>query len=91
MVYVDQATYPFRRMVMCHMMADTTEELLLMADRIGIDRRWLQKAGTPNEHFDICKSKRAAAVAAGAAEVTSRDLVLRVVQKKRLAAAATAV
>jgi len=65
MVYVDESKHPYGRMMMCHMMADTTEELLAMADRIGVARRWLQKAGTPYEHFDISKGKRAEASANG--------------------------
>jgi hypothetical protein len=63
-------------MKMCHMMADTTGELLAMADRIGVARKWLQRAGEKFEHFDICKSKRALAIEAGAIVVSSRELVL---------------
>lgn len=85
-VYVDPACHPYGRMVMCHMMADTTEELLAMADHIGVDRKWLQKAGTPQEHFDIAKVKRVLAVLAGAKEVTSRDLAL-MIQRRRAALA----
>jgi hypothetical protein len=81
-VYVDEARHPFGRMLMCHMMADTTEELLAMADRIGVARKWIQKSGTTYEHFDISKGKRAEAIAAGALEVTSRDLGL-LMQRKR--------
>lgn len=81
-VYVDNAIHPFGRMVMCHMMADTTEELLEMADRIGVARKWLQRAGTTYEHFDISKGKRAEAVKAGAVEVRSRDLGLLMKQKR---------
>ena len=82
MVYVDPARHPYGRMLMCHMMADTTEELLEMADRIGVDRKWLQKAGTIYEHFDIAKSKRELAVAAGAKEVSSRDLGMLIRNRK---------
>ncbi len=57
------------RMKMSHMIADTTEELLAMADKIGVQRKWLQYRGTSKEHFDIAKSKRALAVAAGAVEI----------------------
>ena len=73
-VYVDDMRARFGRMVMCHMVADTTPELLAMADRIGVSRRWLQHAGTSREHFDISLTKRRAAVAAGAKEVTTREL-----------------
>ena len=45
-VYVDNMQAPFGRMKMCHMVADTSEELLAMADKIGVQRKWLQKAGT---------------------------------------------
>lgn len=75
-VYVDDMRSSVGRMVMCHMLADTTEELLRMADLIGVDRRWLQDAGTYREHFDIARSKRAAAVMAGAIEVSSRRLAV---------------
>lgn len=73
-VYVDDMEAKFGRMVMCHMLADSTEELLAMADRIGVARRWLQKAGTYQEHFDICKSMRARAVALGAVEIDRAGL-----------------
>ena len=73
-VYVDDMQAPLGRMKMCHMVADSTDELLAMADRIGVARRWLQKAGTWQEHFDIALSKRRLAVAAGAVEVSRMDL-----------------
>lgn len=58
---------------MSHMYADTSHELLDMADRIGVDRKWLQYPGRPDrEHFDISLSKRALAVKAGAVEVPLR-------------------
>lgn len=73
-VYVDDMNASFGRMKMCHMMADTTEELLTMADRIGVARKWLQKAGTSHEHFDIALSKKALAIQYGAIAVTRRDI-----------------
>lgn len=81
-VYVDASIYPYGRMMMCHMVADTTDELLAMADRIGVQRKWLQRGGTPTEHLDICKSKRALAVDAGAQEVGHRELTA-VFERKR--------
>lgn len=76
-VYVDGADAPFGRMFMCHMIADSTDELLEMADRIGIQRKWIQDAGERREHFDVCKSKRLVAIRCGAIPVTSRELVER--------------
>lgn len=81
-VYVDDMQAPFGRMKMCHMIADSTEELLALADRIGVARRWIQKAGTHYEHFDIALSKRALAVQAGAVEVTRLELG-RIIQRRR--------
>ena len=75
-VFVDDMhKYPmgrFRRMKMSHMSADSTGDLLAMADRIGLPRKWLQKPGQGAhvEHFDVCLSMRRKAVAAGAREVT---------------------
>jgi hypothetical protein len=81
-VYVDKPVHRYGRMLMCHMVADDPHELLAMAARIGVDVRWLQHRGTEREHFDVCKSKRALAVRAGAKEVTSRDIVA-VIRAKR--------
>lgn len=67
-VYVDEAKHAYGRMVMCHMLADTPDELFAMADQIGVDRKWFQRRAIA-PHFDIAKSKRELAVEAGAVEV----------------------
>jgi len=72
-VYVDNMRAAYGRMVLCHMLADTSEELHAMADRIGVARRWVQRAGTRMEHYDISLGRRALAVEAGAREVTRRE------------------
>ena len=74
-VYVDEAVWPFGRMMMCHMVADSRAELDAMADKIGVARKWIQYPGSNREHYDICKSKRALAVKHGAREVSATDLV----------------
>ena len=61
-------------MKMCHMVADTTEELLEMAKKIGVKTKWIQEAGTHQEHFDICLSKKKLALELGAKEITRREL-----------------
>lgn len=85
-VYVDDMHLTplgqYRGMKMFHMVADSTNELLAMADKIGVARRWLQHAGTPREHFDIAMSKRALAVAAGAVEIAMSQTG-RIVRAKR--------
>ena len=73
-VYVDKARMPYRRMKMCHMIADNLDELHDMATKIGVDHKWFQgNASFP--HFDICQSKRELALEHGAIEVTNRELV----------------
>jgi hypothetical protein len=75
-VYVDSMRAPFGRMIMCHMWADTREELFAMADKIGVARKWFQRPPSVKlpgmnaswEHFDIALSKRSLAVRHGAVE-----------------------
>ena len=67
-VYVDDMRARYGRMIMCHMVADTLEELHDMADKIGIKRKWFQ-----GDHYDICLAKRRNAVALGAKEITRRE------------------
>lgn len=69
-VYVDGMQAKFGRMIMCHMVADSTEELLEMVDKIGVQRKWIQYAGTGREHFDISLSKKALAIRHGAIEAS---------------------
>lgn len=74
-VYVDNMRAPFGRMVMCHMLADTDDELHAMADKIGVARRWWQSpAKTSGSHYDIASSKRRLAVEYEAVEVTLRQM-----------------
>lgn len=72
-VYVDDFNAPYRRMVMVHMIADTDEELHAMADKIGVQRRWWQ-APPHDSHYDICQTKKALAIKAGAVAIGYRQL-----------------
>ncbi|WP_213761752.1 DUF4031 domain-containing protein [Caballeronia sp. dw_19] len=73
-VYVDDMRATYGRMVMCHMLADTDDELHAMAWRIGVAMKWWQSPEkTSGSHYDIALSKRALAVAAGAIEITWRQ------------------
>ena len=74
-VYVDDVRHEFGRMVMRHMWADTDEELLAMALKIGVQRKWIQGHPTLSfgkhknaswVHFDICMTKKKQAIHHGA-------------------------
>ena len=65
--YVDDVRHRYGNMVMCHLWADTLEELLAMVDKIGVQRKWLQKPPKASwVHFDITLSKKALALNNGA-------------------------
>lgn len=76
-VYVDDMRAQFRGMTMCHMIADTDQELHAMADKIGVLRKWYQ-----NDHYDIALAKRQHAVRAGAREITWRQAGLMMVNRR---------
>src|SRR4051812_30173051 len=75
-VYVDDVRHPFGNMMMCHMWADSLDELFAMADTIGVQRKWIQghpelSIGKAKQaswmHFDISLGKKAIARIYGAA------------------------
>lgn len=83
-VYVDDMRAKFGRMILCHMVADSREELDAMADTIGVARKWIQHADDPIAvHYDISLTKRAAAVRAGAIEMTALDVGRRQMRLRR--------
>lgn len=69
-VYVDDMRAPFGRLIMCHMLADSDDELHAMADKIGVARKWWQAPPRHYSHYDIALAKRALAVEAGAVQIT---------------------
>lgn len=81
-VYVDDMEMPYKGMKMSHMIADTTEELLSMVDKIGVQRKWIQFPNTYKEHFDICIAKKIKAVELGAVPITWREYAIMVNQRK---------
>ena len=82
MLYVDHAQIPYKHMFMSHLMADSSEELLQATRKLGLPPWYIQEPGTPKEHMDVGDGKRQDAIAMGAIEVTSRDLV-RLIRKRR--------
>lgn len=81
-VFVDDMAAGFGRMKMCHMIADSSEELLAMANKIGVQRKWIQYPGTYKEHFDICLSKKKAAIENGAIEIPIRELSAKIMERR---------
>lgn len=80
-VYVDTARNRFGRMVMCHMVADTLDELHAMAEAIGLKREWFQgSASTP--HYDVSLSRRKLAIELGAIEL-ERNAFVAVLRRLR--------
>lgn len=77
-VYVDSARNAFGRMIMCHMWADTADELHAMAAAIGLKRAWYQAPDGPHTrpvsfpHYDVSQTRRAAALRLGAVELDRR-------------------
>ncbi len=79
-VYVDDmhltSMGKYGRMRMCHMVADSVEELHAMADKIMVARQRYQ--GPPksvNPHYDICMKMRDRAITYGAIQITMRQAI----------------
>jgi len=73
-VYVDDMNACYGRMKMCHMLADSDDELHTMAGLIGVAQRWWQSPEkTSGSHYDIALSKKALAITAGAVPITLRQ------------------
>lgn len=81
MVYVDAPIWRFGRMRMCHMVADSLEELHDMAGKLGLRREWFQQSGSL-PHYDICLTKRKQAIKMGASEISRKDLVQKIRQHR---------
>lgn len=84
--------WPYGRMIMCHMIADTEEELDAMATKLGV-RRWKQESDRDRgiaalTHYDIAKSKRAEAIRYGAVALDTlkeeADVLERLAKEQRL-------
>jgi len=72
-VLIDDPRWWWRGRRWCHLVSDDSlDELHDFANGLGIPRRAFQ-----GDHYDIPEERRAEAVAAGAREVESRELVRR--------------
>ena len=75
MILVDPAIWPHRGRQWAHLVSDESyEELHAFAEQLGIPRRAFQ-----GDHYDIPTELRDQAISIGALEVTSRELLRRLV------------
>lgn len=89
-IYVDDAYIPAKVRLgslihdscWCHMTADSTEELINFAVSLGLQPKYRQHPGTWKEHFDVTESKRRLAVSKSAVEVSYRDHVMTMAQRR---------
>jgi hypothetical protein len=70
-ILIDQAMWPWRDWMWCHMVSDTSvEELKAFADSLGIPEKGFQ-----GDHVDVPEHMRQVAIAHGAREVTTREIL----------------
>ena len=76
MVYVDEARWPWKGQLWCHLAADSLDELHDFARKIGLKRQWFQEPPkTRYPHYDLNANRRVVAVKRGAVEITGRELL----------------
>lgn len=72
-ILIDQPLWWWRDERWCHLVSDTSiDELHAFADATGIPRRGFQ-----GDHYDVPERYRDVLIAAGATEVSSRELLRR--------------
>lgn len=74
--YVDNLRdYGWRHGPSCHLIADSVEELIEFAIRIGMKKEWFQPKSSP--HFDLHADGREKAIANGAIALSQREFVAK--------------
>ena len=82
-IYVDDMKWPLGRMVMSHLMADSTNELREACDSLGLRQEYIQHPETWREHLDVSQSKRQEAIdRLGAMEVTQREMAMMRMERR---------
>jgi hypothetical protein len=70
-IYIDPPTWPGHGRLWSHLVSDVSyDELHTFAARVGVPRRAFER-----DHYDIPAQRYAEVVAAGAVEVSSREVV----------------
>ena len=70
------------RLLISHMIADTSEELGDMAEAVGLREAWIRYPNTAAERFDVSQTKRTEAIRRGAVPINSRELVEKIDAKR---------
>ncbi len=85
-VYIDDLAVLLRGRRMCHMAADSLEELHAMAEKVGIGREWFHDGDTPinkrlrlHSHYDVNLRESKLVIEQGAIVVQAADMVYRLV------------
>lgn len=84
-IYVDDVRHRFRNMWMCHMWADTIDELHTEALALGLRMEWFQCPPKASwEHYDISLSMKAKALKRGAVLTDKYGPLVREYQRRLL-------
>jgi hypothetical protein len=67
---------------MCHMVADTIDELHAMANAIGMRREWFQTSRSGIPHYDVPLFRRHKAIEFGAISVSNREMAKIIIRMK---------
>lgn len=82
-VFVDDVQHSFRNMKMCHLWADTIDELHDFAMRLGLRMEWFQCPPKASwEHYDISLSVKKKALKMGAVLTDKYGPVVHVAQRR---------
>jgi hypothetical protein len=82
-VYVDNLRdYGWRHGPSCHLIADSVDELMEFAVRMGLRPEWFQAKSTP--HFDLTAVARDVAIKHGAIEIDQRQLVAKIRELRKM-------
>lgn len=57
----------------CHLWADSEDELVTFAERLGLNLDWIQHAGSRHVHFDLVPRVRQKAIGLGAVAMSRRE------------------
>ncbi|MFP3637774.1 DUF4031 domain-containing protein [Paraburkholderia sp. SIMBA_054] len=85
-VYVDDMRIPYRRMLMCHMIASDDALLHDMAARLGLDRGWHEGPPLHESHYNLAQSTRDRAISFGAIAITRRQAAAMVARRRETGA-----